>query len=81
MYLKNGFTKTHRILGIIVSLLIIVSAIGVCAGFYVDYRIAKKQEPIVRELVFLNCMMRVSLSKEQQNEAEELFDRIDSVAK
>jgi len=79
---KNSFTKTFKnVLGIIVSLIIIFSTAGICCGFYIDWRIAKKQEPIVRELVFLNCMFRVSLTEEQQKEAEDLFRRIDRIGK
>jgi len=45
----------------------------------IDWRIDKKQAPIVKELVFLNCMFRVSLTPEQQQEAESLYRQVSKI--
>jgi len=73
--------KIRNICAIIVSSIVILTAASTGCWALIDWRIDKKQEPIVKELVFLNCMFRVSLTPEQQQEAEALFKTVNGVGK
>jgi len=68
--------KIKNYLGIIVAVIIILSAISTAGWALIDWRIEIKQEPIVRELQLINCFLRVSLDSTQQKEAENLYKAV-----
>lgn len=73
--------KVRSVFAIIVSGIFILCVLSTGCWALIDWRIDKKQEPLLRELVFLNCMFRVSLTLEQQKEAERLFESVDGVGR
>lgn len=71
------------VLGVIATAFAVWSKTSGSLDSYVDKRaceiVDEKTAPIVKELVFLNCMFRVSLTPEQQKQAEELYKQVTKI--
>ena len=71
------------VLGLIATVFAVWSKTSGGMNDYIDKRaceiVEKKTAPIVKELVFLNCMFRVSLTSEQQKEAEKLYEQVTKI--
>jgi len=76
---QNITGKIENIMKIIICTSTVLTIFAGVVWATIDWRIDKKQAPIVKELVFLNCMFRVSLTPEQQQEAESLYRQVSKI--